>query len=144
MNLGNKANRTVISAKGLLFLQAEQLQLAYTAFAHHIEFIEGSDESEFTINYPVGYGADRTAVAGSNTYSKSNLIERYRFLQYTQLGLNGILQLTTTIEAMFGDVLRLVVMKHPHKLGAKRSIPAQAVLTSSSIEEVHLKATYSF
>ena len=42
---------------------------------------------------------------------------------------------------MLGDVVRAVVVRYPHKLGGKRNISIQTVLESTSLAEVHLRAT---
>jgi hypothetical protein len=48
--------------------------------------------------------------------------------------------LVTIVEALLGDVIRTVVTRFPHKLGAKRTIPLQQVLEAKSLEDVHLRA----
>ena len=57
--------------------------------------------------------------------------------------LNGLAQLVTIFEALIGDVVRVVVVRYPQKLGAKRAIQLQAVLEAQSLEEVHMRATDS-
>lgn len=140
-NLGNLLNRIVQNSRNLLFVQGELAQLTFSALGSASNSIERdhSDELEFT--YPVGYTAEKTVIPLSKKYSKQQLLERYQYLAYTQLGLNGLLQLVTIMEAMMGDVLRSVVVKYPQKLGGKRSIPIQSVLEAASLEEMHLRAT---
>ena len=45
---------------------------------------------------------------------------------------------------MLSDIVRAVVLRYPYKLGGKRSVPLQAVLESTSLEEVHIRATDAF
>ncbi len=76
-----------------------------------------------------------------NEVTKPELLARYQFLAFHQLPANGIAQLVTIVEALLGDVLRSVVVRYPHKLGAKRTLPLHAVLEAQTLVEVHLKAT---
>lgn len=140
-NLGNVAYRLVAAAKTALFTQGEIAQLTYGAFDSAVTTLRDSDLEEVTFQFPIGYKADRTSMLGDRTYQKAQLLERYRYLAQNQLGLNGIVQLVTIIDACFGDILRAVVRKYPKKLGAKRTMSLGSVLEAASIEEVHMRAT---
>ena len=50
-------------------------------------------------------------------------------------------QLLTITEALLGDLVRAVVVRHPQKLSGKRTIQLQAVIEAQSLEEVHMRAT---
>ncbi len=139
-NFGNQLNRITRSARVLLFNQGELAQLTYGAFDIAAKTVRDSDQQEIVITYPIGWRPDRQAVTGSNNYKKDELLSRYQFLAFHQLALNGLVQLVTIMEALFGDVVRAVISKYPHKLGTKRSMPLQAILESSSLEEIHLRA----
>jgi len=139
-NLGNQLNRIARFARVLLFNQGELAQLTYSAFDIAAKTVQDSDQQEIVVTYPIGWRPDRQAVTGSNTYKKDELLSRYQFLAFHQLAVNGLVQLVTIMEALFGDVVRAVIAKYPHKLGMKRSMPIQTILESSSLEEVHLRA----
>lgn len=139
-NFGNQLSRITRSARVLLFNQGELAQLTYGAFDIAAKTVRDSDQQEIVITYPIGWRPDRQAVTGSNNYKKDELLSRYQFLAFHQLALNGLVQLVTIMEALFGDVVRAVISKYPHKLGTKRSMPLQAILESSSLEEIHLRA----
>ncbi|MGN2245031.1 hypothetical protein ACFWZU_16185 [Frateuria sp. GZRR33] len=141
VNLGDELNRIVRAACQALFVQGELAQLTHLALAYAANAVRDDASSEVEISYPIGYNADRTVMPFARKYSKQELLERYDFLTYTQLGVNGVMQLVTITESMLGDVLRAVVVRYPQKLGAKRTILIQAVLEASSLQEVHLKAT---
>lgn len=139
-NLGNHLNRLIKEAMGTLFEQGELAQLTYGAFDIAARGMQASEQDEIEVTYPVGYRPDKTTIISSRTYRKEQLLGRYQFLAFHQLSINGLVQLVTLVEAMLGDIVRAVVIKHPQKLGAKRTIPLQIVLESTSIEEVHVRA----
>ena len=45
------------------------------------------------------------------------------------------------MEAMLGDIVRAVTIRYPQKIGSKRTVSLQIVLESTSVEEIHLRAT---
>ncbi len=140
-NLGDELNRIVRSSCHALFVQGELAQLTHLALDYAANSVSENQSDNVEITYPIGYNADRTVMPFARTYTKQELLERYHFLTYKQLGINGVMQLVTIIESMLGDVLRSIVVRYPQKLGAKRTILVQAVLEASSLQEVHLKAT---
>lgn len=142
-NLGNQLNQLVAGARVALFAQGELAQLAYSAFDVAASNIQQATEERITIQYPIGYNADRTPLLSSQEYGKSELINRYGYLAFHQLSVNGIVQLVTVMEALFGDLTRTIVIRYPQKLGAKRSIKLQQVLEATTLEELHLRATDS-
>jgi hypothetical protein len=141
MSIGNTLYQLTLNAKYQLFNQGEQAQLIYGAFDVVANNVQSSPEETITIQFPIGYKPDRTAMLSTRNYAKQELLSRYQFLAFQQLPANGVVQLVTIIEAMFGDVVRSIIMKFPQKLGAKRAIPMQAVLEAKSIEDVHIRAT---
>jgi hypothetical protein len=141
--LGNLLYGLVTGARHALFNQGELAQLTYGAFDVVAGNVQSSDNESIEISFPVGYSPDRTPIPGARKFTKPELLGRYQFLAFHQLPLNGIAQLVTIVEALLGDVLRSVVVRYPHKLGAKRTLPLHAVLEAQTLEEVHLKATDS-
>lgn len=139
-SLGNVLYRMVVGARHTLFTQGEIAQLTYVAFDHAAAAVQASSNEDFTFDFPIGYRPDRTSLMSKRTYDKQELLNRYNFLAQKQLGLNGIVQLVTVVEALCGDLLRAVIRKHPRKLGAKRTMPIATILESGSIEEIHLRA----
>src|SRR5690606_1147407 len=116
-------------------------QLTYGAFDVTAGKLNELEQDEIEIPIPVAYKPDRSTVTSPRTYTKSELLNRYHYLANHQLAVNGIVQLVTIVEAMLNDVVRLIVLKYPKKLGNKRSVPMEAVLDAASIEELHLRAT---
>ena len=55
--------------------------------------------------------------------------------------MNALVQFVTIVETMLGDAVRAVVVRYPRKLGGKRNILIETVLESTTLEEVHLRAT---
>lgn len=140
-NIGNTLYRLVTNARHALFDQGELAQLTYGAFDVVATNATNSDVQEIEISFPVGYRPDKTSILSTRKYTKQELLARYQFLAFHQMPVNGIGQLVTTTEALLGDVVRTVIVRHPQKLGAKRSIQLQAILEAQSLEEVHLRAT---
>lgn len=140
-NFGNQLNRIVSDARTTLFDQGELAQLTYGALDIAATNTQSGNQEEIEITFPVGWLPDKKPINSTRKYKKDELLQRYRFLAFQQLAVNGLVQLVTIIEAMLGDVIRAIVLKYPHKLGSKRTMPLQAILESSSIEELHLRAT---
>nr|MDP2192540.1 hypothetical protein [Rhodoferax sp.] len=140
-NLGDQLNLLIADAKGALFNQAELAQLMYGALDIAVRTMQASEEEEIEIIYPVGWLPDRQPIQSSWKYKKDQLLGRYQFLAFHQLAVNGLFQLVAITEALLADIVRALVIKYPHKLGAKRTITIQNVLEATSIEEIHLRAT---
>ena len=140
-NLGNLLNQIVTCARHAMFDQGELAELTYGAFNIAVRSLQESSGEEIEVTFPVGYMADRTTIPATRTYRKDELLSKYQFLAFQQLSVNALVQLVTLVETMLSDVVRAVVVRYPQKLGAKRSIPIQAVLESTSMEEIHIRAT---
>jgi len=143
-NLGNQLNSIVRETINMLFGQGEQAQLTYKGLDSVAKEINASEENKIEVVVPVGYRPDRTAIESKHIYRKNELLEKYNFLIFQQLPLNGLVQIVTIVEAMFSDVVRAVIIRYPKKLGSKRTLPLQAVLESTTVEEIHLHATDAF
>lgn len=141
VNLGNQLNRVVFGARAALFDQGEAAQLTYGAFDIAARAMHEMESEEICVTFPVGYRADRQPISSTRTYRKEQLLDRYQFLAIHQLSVNGLVQLVATVEAMLGDMIRVIVRRYPQKLGAKRTLSIQAILEASSFEEIHVRAT---
>jgi hypothetical protein len=139
--LGNLLYRLVNATKNALFNQGELAQLTYSAFDVAARQLQASDSETISVSFPVGYRPDRQAIESTRTYTRDELLQRYQYLAFQQLPVNGIVQLVTIVDALLGDIVRSVVVRYPQKLGAKRSIQLQSLLEAKSLEEVHLRAT---
>lgn len=124
-----------------MFDQGELAQLTYGAFDIAVRSMQDMQQEEIEVTFPVGYSPERTAISGTRIYRKEQLLSKYQFLAFHQLSVNALVQLVTLIETMIGDVIRAVVTRYPQKLGGKRTLSIQAVLESTSLEEVHVRAT---
>ena len=140
-NLGNQLNQIVYMARAAMFDQGELSQLTYGAFDIAATSMQNMAQDEIEVTFPVGYKPDKTAIQSTRTYRKEELQEKYQFLAFHQLSINAIVQLVTITETMLGDIIRAVIARYPQKLGGKRNISIQAVLESTTLEEVHLRAT---
>lgn len=140
-NLGNQLNQIVLAAKHAMFDQGELAQLTYGAFDIAARSMQSMEQEEIEFTFPVGYNPDKTAISSTRTYRKEQLLSKYQFLAFHQLSVNALVQLVTLVETMLSDVARAVVVRYPHKLGGKRSVPIQTILESTSLEEVHVRAT---
>lgn len=126
-----------------MFDQGELAQLTYGAFDIAARSMQNMQQEEIEVTFPIGYKPDKTAIPSTRTYHKDQLLSKYQFLAFHQLTVNGLVQLVNIVETMLGDIVRAVVVRYPQKLGGKRSLSIQAVLESTSLEEVHLRATDS-
>ncbi len=140
-NIGNQLNNIVVMARYSMFEQGELAELTYGALDIAARGVRNSEVNEIEVTFPVGYKADRTIIPSTKNYQKDELISKYEFLAFQQLSQNSLVQLVTTVETMLGDIVRALVIRYPQKLGGKRAVPMQAILESSSIEEVHHRAT---
>lgn len=143
MNIGNEIYQRIGQAKSALFAQGELAQLTYLALESAAENVQGGELEDIELSYPIGYRPDKSAISGTHTYKKQELIDRYAYLGNYQLAINGVYQLVAIVEAMMGDVVRKVILSFPNKIGAKRSIKSSLVLSASSIEEIHLQTVDS-
>jgi hypothetical protein len=141
INLGNQLNQIVASARNTMFDQGELAQLTYGAFDIAARSMQSMDQEEIVVTFPVGYKPDKTSIESTRTYRKEQLLSKYQFLAFHQLSVNALVQLVTIVETMLGDIVRAVVVRYPQKLSGKRSLSIQTVLESTSLEEVHLRAT---
>jgi hypothetical protein len=140
-NLGNSLNKIVRDARHTMFDQGELAQLTYGAFDIAAKALQEQESEEIKVTFPVGYKPDRTPIQSTRMYRKDQLLTKYQYLAVHQLTVNTLIHLVTLVETMLGDVVRLVVVRYPQKLSGKRNLPIQAVLESTSLEEVHLRAT---
>ncbi len=136
-NFGNRLNQIVEWAIGALFNQGVLAQLSYNAFDHIATAYKSTTQEEIELSYPVGYSPSKSPILHKIKYKKEELIAKFAFLSNNQLSINGIYQLVTIVEAMLGDVIRSVILKYPKKLGNKRKISSEVVLSASSITEIH-------
>lgn len=93
------------------------------------------------VHFPVGYKADKQTVHGMREYARADLIRQYEFLALHILPLNGLVQLVTILEALLTDVVRLVVLKYPKKLGGRRQVALEVILQASTLDEIQIRAT---
>jgi len=140
---GDKLYRLLLNARNILFLQGEIAQLTYQSFIKYIEIINENNELEIQITYPVGYRQDQTTIDSTVVYTKENLIERYHFLGLTQLPINGIYQLVTTIETLLGDILKDTLIQFPAKISSKKKLDYELVLGANSLDEIKLAVVNS-
>lgn len=138
-SFGDKLFAIVDYQKHLLFVQGELAELTYQAFMQYIQIITNGEQETIDVTFPVGYRPDKTAIHNTNTYPKADLISRYEHLGLTQLPINAIYQLITTIETLLGNVIRAVLNEFPAKIPNKRKVDAEMILESSSLEVVKHK-----
>ncbi|HEY0056898.1 MAG TPA: hypothetical protein VGB63_16225 [Pedobacter sp.] len=133
---GDKLYNRAAVAKNMLFLQGEIAQLTYQSFDKYVQIINETQENEIEVTYPIGFRPDNTAINTTHKYTKKDLVGRYQYLGLTQLPINGIYQLVTTIEALLGDILRDTLIAFPNKISNKRKLDFELVLEANSLEEI--------
>ena len=142
-NFGNTLNERNRNALYALFEVGEIFQLTYSSFDEMRNRIEGDAIEEFTLSYPIGFKQDKTSMLGKRQYKKEELLDRISNLSNEKLALNGIYQLVTIIEAYLGDLIRLIILRYPKKIGGKRTVKSSDILQSDNIESIHLKVANS-
>ena len=136
-NFGNQLNQIIDWAISALFTQGELAQLSYNAFDHIATAYKSTTQEEIELSFPIGYSPSKSPILHKTNYKKEELIAKYAFLSNNQLSINGIYQLVTIVEAMLGDITRVIILKYPKKLGNKRKISSEVLLSASSIAEIH-------
>ncbi len=139
VNLGNKIYQRIYLARTTIYKQGELAQLTYNAFRDSIIKIKNDSREKIEMNYPIGYRSDKSLMSTNHFYMKEELIYTYNYLIDHQVSINGIYQLVTIIEALMGDILREVILEFPEKIGSKKMIDYNCILSASSIEEIHLQ-----
>lgn len=137
-NFGNALNKRNEDALFALFDVGSVFQLTYSSFEEMVKRIQGDESENFTLSYPIGYRANQTSILGKRSYSKEELLEQISLLSNEKLALNGVYQLITIIEALLGDIVRLVIIRYPKKIGSKRTIKSSEILNCANIEDLHL------
>lgn len=135
---GDKLYSRVSNARHNLFLQGEIAQLTYQAFVKYMELIDGTEDDKIQITYPIGYKPDHTTIDTTQTYTKEELKDRYQHLGLRQLPINSIYQLITTIEALFFDILRDILIQFPVKIPNKKKFDVEILLEAKSLDEIKL------
>jgi hypothetical protein len=141
VNIGNLLNRIINDAQHNLFSQGELAQLTFGAFDSAASNVRNGPHDSITITFPVGFRANKETIDGTKEYNRDDLVRQYEFLALHTLPLNGIVQLVTIVEALLMDVVRLVVLKYPKKLGGKRQVGLETILQASTLEEIQIRAT---
>ena len=135
---GDRLYRLISNARNKLFLQGEIAQLTYQSFVKYIEVINENNGTEIQITYPIGFRPDNTTIDSTISYTKENLIERYQFLGLTQLPINGIYQLVTTIETLLCDIFKETLIEFPAKISNKKKLDYELVLSAKSLDEIKI------
>lgn len=134
----------VRSAQNALRDQVQLVQLSNYAFRYISNYIRESERSEFDVNIPIGLNSDGSTLEGTDRFSGSELLAKYELVGTHQMPLNGIFQIVVIVEAMLGDLVRHLIIAYPNKLGSKRKISMEDVLSANTIEEVHLQAADAY
>ena len=118
--------------------------LSYSAYAERILVLEADTSTDpKVITFPLGIAPDGSVMPGTAQYSKSDLIAQYRSLSEYHLALNGVYQLVSYTEILFGILLFEVVRVYPRKLGGKRNISLALLFEKPTLEDVQESAINS-
>jgi hypothetical protein len=136
-SIGNKLYTIISNTRGNLFNQGELAQLTFQAFDKYATEVQKADKEKIIVSFPVGYTPSKEAIKSNREYTKDELVEKYNFLALNQLPINGIYNLVTLMEAMFTDLLKIILLKYPKKISNKRQVNISTVLSLNSIDEIH-------
>ena len=121
-SIGNKLYTIISNTRGNLFNQGELAQLTFQAFDKYATEVQKADKEKIIVSFPVGYTPSKEAIESNREYTKDELVEKYNFLALNQLPINGIYNLVTLMEAMFTDLLKIILLKYPKKISNKRQV----------------------
>jgi hypothetical protein len=133
--LGDTIFQHLSAYQEALFELGRTTQLSYNAYNGQIQFFKNSQDTQFTINYPLGMHADGGVMPGDWKFSKEEIIRQYEHLSNHQLSLSGVYQLVTFTEICLGILINEVVKAFPKKLSTKRSMPVACLFEHDNIEE---------
>jgi hypothetical protein len=136
---GDRLFDLVANQRHLLFIQGELAELTYQAFTQYSHWISESEVNTIDISFPIGYRADKTTINNTKTYEKDELVSRYEHLGLTQLPINAIYQLITTIESLLGSIIRAVLTEFPAKISSKKNFDAGFILGCESLDVLKAK-----
>lgn len=143
-DIGNRIYRVIDDARAEMFQRAEQAQLTFLAFELAAQELTSPSAAQTkTISFPVGLRPDKTTIPTERIYTREDLLTQYRLLAVHQLAVNGLSQLVIHVESMLEDLLRVIVLKYPKKIGTKKQIALHVVLESASIDDIHQRAVDS-
>lgn len=142
-SIGDKLYSALTNTMEGIFQLGEQVQLSFSAYQLMHQTIDQDEDEVFTLSYPIGLRADGTQIIGHTDYPKEQLKDRYIHLADSHLSLTSIYSLVTWMETLFGDVIRIIILEFPKKLGPKRKVPLSSILSADSLESVHLAAADS-
>lgn len=138
-SLGDKINASLDHWKGFLFSVGRNIQLTYNAMDSHVAGIRSQDNEEITVNYPLGQRADGSAITGTASFQKDQLINQYIGIVGYSMPVTGIYNLVIAVEAAIEDATRAILHEYPKKLKSDKRIPAASVFEAKSIEELRAK-----
>ena len=144
VSFGDRLYKVLDQADADLYRLGELSQLSQESYRLSVQALSQRPDTSITLNYPMGKDTDGKMFFGSNEYPKQALIELYKVLANQTTPLNGLYQIVTIMEAVLGDIVRLVIQKYPKKLGDKRKIDLAIVLSGNSIEAVQHAATDTY
>lgn len=137
-SFGDKLYNAISHTRMLLFAEGELANLTVISNNKFIELIEEEKDETISIDHPVGWRADNTPINSTNTYTKEELISRYRFMSETKLPLDGIYRLVTIIETLLNFTFKSVLIEFPGKIPSKRKIDASIALGADSIDSIKI------
>lgn len=143
INFGNSINKRIRNTLYALLSEGEAIQLTHSSFEELATKINDDESDNFKLTYPIGYRPDKTTMLGNTEYSKTDILNKLELLANDKLALNGIYQLVTIIEALLGDLVRMVIIKFPKKVGPKRNLKSNELLNCTSIEDLHIQIASS-
>jgi len=141
--LGNHLQQTLWDQKQRLFELGRSAQLAYSSFTAQITQLETREESEITINFPVGLRPDGSVMTGTETYNKERLKNDYQHLANIELSTTLVYNLVTQTEVLLSDLLSAILQVYPAKLGTKRQVSAAIVFQADTLEYLRDQAIAS-
>lgn len=136
--LGDEIFSRLRQAKHTHFKSAELMQLAYEAFKLVINSVGSKIKEKLTLQYPLGLHPDGNPIVGTQKYTKDEFIQHNVILAESALPIQGIYGLVTTMESMFGDLIKIICAKYPQKLGGKRTISLESIVSCENIEDVRM------
>lgn len=136
-SLGDEINAVLHGAIGTLFKQGEFYQLAYEAFRFTAQSVTDGMSEPIHFKYPIGVANNGQPLIGETEYTKESFLEHHLLLTNYALPNTGILGLVTTLEAVFSQLIRIIILKYPQKIGKKKKISVDVILRYADVPNIH-------
>ena len=137
MDLGNELNGVVNNYIGATFELGERINLTRLSLEFLADDVsKRNNDVDITIKSFIGYSEKSGVWEKDNFYSKPLLLDRLENFCKSNLPIEGVLKLTTIMEASLADILFRILEKYPQKISDKVKVDASKIFEIDSISDL--------